>query len=102
MKKWICLLVISLGVFSCSSDKETQSKQYVFIKEYSTTITVGGVVGISERTFKIGEVYSGIEKNNGKIEIRIAEHSKRNDDCPNSWCYQEFLEVTKEYVKIKE
>ncbi|MFT7336059.1 MAG: hypothetical protein ACI9M1_002006 [Porticoccaceae bacterium] len=102
MKKLIYLLVITFGIFSCSSDNETESKQYEFIKEYSTTVTDGGVVGISERTFKIGEVYSGTDQGNGKIKIRIAEHSKLNDDCPNSSCYQEFLQVPNEFIKFVE
>jgi len=100
MKKLIYLLVVAFGIFSCSSDNVTESKQYEFIKEYSTTVTVGGVVGISKRTFKIGEVYSGTDQGKGIIKIRIAEHSKLNDDCPNSWCYQELLEVPNEFIKF--
>ena len=65
-------------------------------------MTVGGVIGISERTFKIGEVYTGTEKSGDLITIRIAENSELNNDCPNSWCYQELLDVPSEYLKMAE
>ncbi|AQS93153.1 hypothetical protein BXQ17_03255 [Polaribacter sp. BM10] len=102
MKKLIYILVIIFGIFSCSSDDEIENNRYEFITEYSTTVTVGGVVGISERTFKIGENYTGTEQGNGLIKIRIAEHSELNDDCPNSWCYQELLDVPSEFLKLVE
>ena len=89
-------------MISCSSDDEIENNEYEFITEYSTTVTVGGVVGISERTFEIGEVYTGTDEGNGLITIRIAEHSELNDDCPNSWCYQEFLDVPSEFLKLVE
>jgi hypothetical protein len=102
MKKLIYLLVIISGVFSCRSDDEIESNGYEFITEYSTSVTVGGVVGISERTFEIGEIYTGTDEGNGMITISIAEHSELNDDCPNSWCYQELLGVPGEFLKLVE
>ncbi len=72
----------------------------MFIKEYDITVTVGGVVGIAERKFEIGEIYTGTDKGNKVITIRIAEHSELNDDCPNSWCYQELLDVPRDFVKL--
>jgi hypothetical protein len=36
------------------------------------------------------------------ITIRIAEHSKLNDDCPNSWCYQGLLDVPGEVLQLME
>ena len=102
MKKLIYLLVLTLGIISCSSDNETENNEYEFIAEYSTTITVGGVVGISERTFEIGEVYSATGQSADSITIRIAEHSELNDDCPNSSCYQELLKVPSEFLKLLE
>lgn len=101
MKNLICFLILILGILGCSSDEDKTTKNYEFTKEYTKQITVGGVVGVSDRTFKVGETFKG--KDNGEtIEIRIAEHSKLNDDCPNSWCYQELLNVPKEYLKLKE
>jgi hypothetical protein len=102
MKKLIYLLVIISGVFSCSSDDEIENNGYEFIAEYSSTATVGGVVGISERTFEIGEIYTGTDEGNGMITISIAKHSELNDECPNSWCYQELLDVPSEFLKLVE
>ena len=98
MKKLICLLILTLAIVSCSSDDE--NNEFMFIKEYETSVTVGGVVGIAERKFEIGEIYTGTDKGNEVITIRIAEHSELNDDCPNSWCYQELLDVPRDFVKL--
>mgnify|MGYP005864027173 FL=1 len=98
MKKLIYLIILYFGIISCSSDDETVKNEYEFVAEYTTTITVGGVVGITERTFEIGEIFTGREQGN-IITIRIAEHSELNDDCPNSWCYQELLDVPREFLK---
>tara|TARA_R110000744_G_scaffold353214_1_gene459522 strand:+ start:975 stop:1277 length:303 start_codon:yes stop_codon:yes gene_type:complete len=98
LKKLTCLLILVLIIVSCSSDDE--NNEYVFIKEYDITVTVGGVVGIAERKFEIGEIYTGTDKGNKVITIRIAEHSELNDDCPNSWCYQELLDVPRDFVKL--
>lgn len=101
MKKLICFFILTSGILACSSAEENASKSYEFTKEYTTKITVGGFIGTINRTFKVGETFKG--KDNGEtIEIRIAEHSKRNENCPNSWCYQELLSVPKEYLKLKE
>lgn len=60
----------------------------------------GGSVGFIERTFEIGEIYEGTDNGGATITIRIAEHTELNEDCPNSWCYQEFLEVPREYLRF--
>jgi len=100
MKNTIYLFILALGIISCSSDDKTTQEGFEFISEYTTTVTVGGVVGISERTFKKGETYKGTDEGEKTITIRIAEHSKLNDNCPNSACYQEFLEVPREFLKV--
>ncbi|AUS04158.1 hypothetical protein [Pseudotamlana carrageenivorans] len=100
--KQICLFLLAITFFSCSSDDESRPSEYEFVKEYSTTVTVGGFVGIAQRNFQIGEVYKGTKQGNGTISIRIAEHSELNDDCPNSWCYQELLDVPQEFLKSVE
>lgn len=92
------LLIVIIA--SCHKEDSLLKGEFVFQAEYTTTVTVGGVVGIAERTFKIGEVYNGTDKGDETIIIRIAEHSDLNDDCPNSWCYQEFLAVPREYLKF--
>ncbi|MDO6738882.1 hypothetical protein [Wenyingzhuangia sp. 2_MG-2023] len=91
----IFICIITIG---CS--KESFQEEYQFIKEYSGTVTVGGFVGLTERYFKIGETYEGTNLEEGMVTIRIAEHSKLNEDCPNSWCYQEFLNVPIEFLKL--
>jgi hypothetical protein len=99
MKKIICYFILALGIISCSSDDKAVQEEFEFINEYKTMVTVGGVVGVNERTFKKGETYKGTDDSKKTITIRIAEHSKLNNNCPNSWCYQEFLEVPREFLK---
>lgn len=103
MKKLIYFFILTLAIISCSSDDNhiaASEGQYVFTKEYSTTVTVGGFVGIIQRTFKEGEIYQGTSEGKETVAIRIAEHTERNERCPNSWCYQEFLSVPQEYLKL--
>lgn len=100
MKNMIYFFMLTVGIISCSTDDENSQGEFQFINEYSTTITVGGILGVTERIFKIGEVYMGMDNGNKTITIRIAEHTQLNDDCPNSWCYQEFLEVPREFLKF--
>ncbi|WP_456378201.1 hypothetical protein [Lutibacter sp.] len=100
MKKLIYIFILILGIISCSSDDDNLQEEFEFITEYSATVTVGGVVGITERNFEIGEVYKGTDEGGETIKIRIAEHSELNEDCPNSWCYQEFLDVPQEFLKL--
>lgn len=100
MKKLICFLILTLGILGCSSDEDKESQDFEFTTQYTTQITIGGVVGISDRTFKIGETFKGIDNGKETIKIRIAEHSPLNDNCPNNTCYQEFLEVPRTYLKL--
>ncbi|WP_010664336.1 hypothetical protein [Marinilabilia salmonicolor] len=92
------LLIICFA--SCNTDDEIIHGEVEFIAEYSATVTVGGIIGIIERTFEIGEVYKATDDGGKTITIRIAEHSDLNEDCPNSWCYQEFLDVPREYLRF--
>lgn len=69
MKKLLFFLVLILFVTSCRSNDEDMQKDYVFVSEYTTTITVGGFVGIMERTFEIGKTYKVINQENGMIAI---------------------------------
>lgn len=101
MKNFICFLILTLGILGCSSEENAHAKgNYEFTSEYTTRVTVGGVVGIQDRTFKVGESYSGIDEGKDGITIRIAEHSALNDNCPSNTCYQEFLEVPRVYLKL--
>jgi len=98
MKKSIFTLLLITGLISCTN-KSKEPNLFEFIKEYKTTIFVGGSIGEVERTFEVGEIYEGNISSN-KIIIRIEEHSKRNEDCPNNWCYQELVDIPPMYMKI--
>ena len=101
--KLLGLLLVLATFSSCNNDDDKNiiiNQDFEFVAEYTTTITVGGFVGITERTFNIGEVYEGTDNGEETITIRIAEHSELNEDCPNSSCYQEFLSVPREYLKL--
>lgn len=102
MKKIILFgfVFFNLFIISCNNESEIINGNYEFIFEYSATVTLGGFVGITERMFEIGEVYNGTDEGGKTITIRIAEHTDLNDDCPNSWCYQELLNVPREYLKF--
>lgn len=100
MKKIIYVIVLALVFVSCNSDDDNFYGEFEFVTEYSATVTVGGIIGITERNFEIGEIYKGTDEGGENIKIRIAEHSKLNEDCPNSWCYQEFLDVPREFLKL--
>lgn len=102
MKKRSYFLIIFFGIISCNSNNETSASKYQFIKPYVATVTVGGIVGIIERSFEIGEIYIATKQGQSTITIRIAEHTALNDDCPNSQCYQELLEVPSEFLKLIE
>lgn len=98
MKK-IILFILIIASISCKvNDNELQPK-FKFINNYKAKIVVGGFVGTTERVFKIGEIYEGTQQQNATILIRIAAHSERNNNCPNSLCYQELLEVPERFLK---
>ena len=100
MKKIICFFTFSLGIISCSSEQNTNfTGNFEFTAEYSATVTVGGIVGITEKTFKTGDVFKGTDEGKKTITIRIAEHSELNDNCPSPSCYQEFLDVPRAFLK---
>ena len=72
---------------------------FEFIKPFSSTVTVGGAVGLMSKSFKIGDIVTGSEKGNG-IGIRIAPHSLANEGKPSNISYQEFLIVPFEYLQL--
>lgn len=96
----ICSLSFLLTLGSCTNDKVTTDSSYVFTKPYCATVTVGGVVGLAEKCYKIGDIVSGKENTSGKLTIRIAEHSYLNDGSPSNASYQEFLDVPVNYLEI--
>lgn len=95
------LVLLILIIFaSCTNDQTITDRTYVFTKPYCETVTVGGVVGLAEKCFKIGDIVTGKEIKTGKLTVRIAEHSVLNDGPPSSASYQEFLDVPLSYVAI--
>lgn len=98
----LSLLLFLIIIASCTNDQTITDQTYVFTKPYCETVTVGGVVGLAEKCFKIGDIVTGKEINTGKLTIRIAEHSSLNDGPPSSASYQEFLDVPLNYLEIKE
>lgn len=98
--KYLGFSLLILFITSCKNNEEILQGDFKFISQYKATVTVGGYVGIIERAFEIEEKYEGTDEGGETITIRIAEHSELNEDCPNSWCYQEFLEVPREYLRL--
>lgn len=103
MKKIFLLLSLIASIYaieSCTKESNATTQNYVFTKPYCTTVTVGGVVGLSEKCYKIGDIVTGQENTSGKITVRIAEHSALNDGPATSASYQEFLDVPLDYLAI--
>ena len=94
-------LLIFIIIASCPNVQTITDQAYVFTKPYCETDTAEGVVGLAEKCFKIGDVFTGKEIKNGKLTIRIAEHTPLNDGSQSSANYQEFLEIHLNYLKIK-
>jgi hypothetical protein len=99
---YLVLSLLTVFITSCTNNEEILQGEFEFIAPYSATVTVGGFVGIRERAFEIGEKYTGTDERRETITIRIAAHSYLNDDCPNSWCYQEFLAVPRRFLRLVE
>ena len=98
--KTISLLVLSLIIsLFLSCEKGIEEQNYIFTSPHCATVTVGGVVGLAERCFKVGDRVKGKPAQDGTILIRIAARSSRNDGPPSSSSYQEFLNVPS--VKLK-
>ncbi|NVO10812.1 MAG: hypothetical protein HXX16_12670 [Bacteroidales bacterium] len=98
LKTVVILLVILF--YGCERKEDNKMVSYVFVKEYSATIMVGGFVGIKDKKFNIGDQYLGKVINDSKVRIQIAIHSDRNDGPPSSDQFQEYLDVPSEYLEI--
>lgn len=96
--------VISNPTTTANTTKKTeknqsQDRQYKFVKNYSTMVTVGGIVGITKKSYQIGDIITGQVMLDG-IKTRIAPHSARNEGEPNSASYQEFITIPIEYLQL--
>lgn len=99
----VLTIVLLLPFFyGCERTQPVNDQEYVFLKSYCATVTVGGVVGIVEKCFQPGDTVSGVEKSDRKVTIRIAEHSDLNEGPPSNTTYQEFLDVPADYLKAVE
>lgn len=94
----LTLLLLVLG--SCKKEEITNEQSYVFLKPYCATVVVGGVVGLAEKCFEIGDIVIGEKSIDGKVRIRIAEHGLLNEGHPNSANYQELLDVPSDYLEV--
>jgi hypothetical protein len=94
------LIILISMMNSCIKDNAVERDNYMFIKPYCATITVGGFVGLAEKCFTIGDTVTGKQNVDGSIVIRIAAHSAVNDGPPSPNSYQEFLNVPSEYLKL--
>lgn len=97
MKKSLMLLSICT-ILGCGDKEVFQEGNFMFVSTYCATVTVGGVLGITEKCFEPGDVVEGIDKGDESITIRIAEHTERNEGPPSSSSYQEFLDVPRKYL----
>ena len=98
--KILCLALIVCILGSCKKNETIKEQSYIFVKPYSAIVTVGGVVGIAERVFNVGDTVLGKERNEGKVTIQIAKHSKFNEGPPSNMSYQEYLDVPSEYLEL--
>ena len=71
---------------------------YKFIKPYTTSVVVGGVVGIMKRTFEVGTVWEGVSEDGNTVTIRIAKYSELNKVLSNT-SRQDVLKVPIEYLE---
>lgn len=97
----LSIILLIVAMFSCEKEETIKKQDYLFVKKYCAVVTVGGVVGIAERCFEIGDSVVGYNKTEGTITIRIAEQSPLNEGPPTSASYQEFLDVPSDYLKLK-
>ncbi len=97
--KVLFLLFTIILVTSCKKSTNDE-KDYLFVKPYCATVTVGGVVGIAEKCFKLGDSVKGTKTNDGSIRVRIAAHSAVNDGPPSSSSFQEFLNIPSQNLKL--
>lgn len=96
----LLFLILSVVLISACEKKDTpDGYDYAFVESYCAMVTVGGVVGIREMCFDVGDMVTGKELTEGQITIRIALHSDLNElpDNPNS--FQEFLDVPSAKLK---
>lgn len=91
--KLFFLLLSVILIFACEKKDTPDGYDYVFVESYCTMITVGGVVGIREKCYEVGDTVTGKELTEGQITIRIALHSDLNEGNDYNVQFQEFLRI---------
>lgn len=87
-------LLLSVILISACEKKDTpDGYDYVFVESYCSMVTVGGVVGIREKCYEVGDTVTGKELTEGQITIRIALRSDLNEGNDSDFGHQEFLRV---------
>ena len=97
--KFLITLFSIIFFLSCSKT-ETENRNFVFVKKYCTTITVGGIIGIKEQCYEVGDEVIAELTSNNSITIRIANGPQIKDES-GPWSFQELLEIPLEFVKLK-
>ncbi len=101
MKPINTLLILFTIIFLASCEKSNiKEQEYIFVKPYCAKVMVGGVVGISEKCFKLGDNVKGTQIEDGAIRVRIAAHSVVNEGPPSSNFFQEFLDIPSQNLKL--
>lgn len=99
-KTRIFLLYAIVMMLLASCEKPAEEFTYEFTQAYCAQVTVGGVVGISQKCFAIGDQVKGKQTEGSTIAVRIAGPSKVNEKPPSPASFQEFLNVPSEYLKL--
>jgi len=70
--------------------------KYRFTQDYTTNVSVGGVVGIQSKTFKSNEIFDGIYNGGDSIQIKWSSNANAFP-IPGS---SEFVNVPKNVVEL--
>lgn len=96
----VLLLHAIIIILLASCKKPSEEFAYEFTQAYCAQVTVGGVVGISQKCFAIGDQVKGKQAEGSTIAVRIAGPSKVNEKPPSPASFQEFLNVPSAYLKL--
>jgi hypothetical protein len=93
-------LVLSVVlIYACEKRDNSDGEDFVFVESHCSMVTVGGVVGIREMCFDVGDTVTGQELTKGQITIRIALHSDLNEGPDSNIWFQEFLIIPSEKLE---
>jgi len=93
------VLFLFVAILVSCSESESEDKNYVFVEQYCSIVTVGGIIGIQEKCYEIGDIVTAESKSDTFIMVRIADGPQINDKV-GPWSFQELLEVPLTYVEV--